>query len=413
VGLSVAKNALLRRMLVFASGNLLYSLGHFILIVMLARLGTPLLVGAYSLATALQNPIFTFSKMGMRQAQATEAQEVPFNVYMRLRSLFLVAAVCFGLALLPFAAASPLIFYVFIVVLAANIVESLSDIYYGLLLQNERQHVIGTSLWLRSLSSILSFALLYLVTGDAATSLLGLPIGWALIYLFHDRLRSRDVAGGRGGPSPSPRDLRRLLALLWPLSFASFLGQAGQGLPRYLIAWDAGTEVLGQISPALQLHVAVGMLAQSVSQSLLPGVARDLRSGETRRAWRRLLRVSATLLPVMLLGSLLCFALGPWIVRLVFGPGYELAGSLLGITSISWSFRALAALFQNIVVGKRDFHRILRLQTAIFVLCAAVLVPLSIVFGAPGAIWGMACGSAIQFVIFFLQARGQLMRDID
>ena len=250
---------------------------------------------------------------------------------------------------------------------------------------------------------------MFALTGDPAASLIGLPIGWASIYFFHDDLRSRDIAGERDGPSASRREIGRLFALLWPLALAGFLGQAGQGLPRYRIAWDAGAEVLGQVGPAFQLHVVVGMLAQSVSQSLLPGVARDLRSGETRRAWRRLMRVSAALAPVVLLGCIACFALGPWIVRLVFGPGYELAGALLGVMSLSWSFRAYAALFQNAVVGKRDFRRVLRLQALVFGLCAVVIVPLSVLFGVQGAVWGMACGSAIQFVVFFLQARAQLL----
>ena len=404
--------ALLGRTVAFGSGNLIYVLGQLILVVMLARLGTPLLVGAYTLATAVLNPIFFFSRMGMRQAQATEhAEEFPFSVYMRLRSIFLVAAVCLGLALSPFMAQSPLTLYVFLIVLAAKTIESLSDIYYGLLLQHERQQIIGASLSLRSLSSVLSFATLFVLTGNAETSLIGLPIGWALIYFFHDRLRSRDIAGGSHARGASRRELGQLFALLWPLALAGFLGQAGQGLPRYLIGWYAGAEVLGQISPALQLHMVVGMLAQSVSQSLLPGVARDLRLGDAGGAWRRLVRASAALLPAFVLGSVFSFLLGPWVVRLVFGPGYELAGTLLGITSVSWSFRAYAALFQNVIVGKRDFLRFLRLQAAIFALCALVLVPLGILFGVQGAIWGMAFGSALQFVVFFLQGRAQLVRE--
>jgi O-antigen/teichoic acid export membrane protein len=332
---------------------------------------------------------------------------------MRLRTFFLVAAVCVSLALSLSLGVSSLVFYVFMVVLAAKTIEAFSDIYYGLLLQHERQQVIGASLTLRSLSSVLSFLLLFALTGRAATSLIGMPIGWALIYLFHDRLRSRDIAGSLDGQRASRHEVGRLLALLWPLALAGFLGQAGQGLPRYLIGWDAGAEILGQVTPALQLHVVVGTLAQTVSQSLLPGFARDLNSGAVRRAWRRLMRVSAALLPVVVLGSVLSFVLGPWLVRLVFGPGYELAGMLLGATSISWSLRAYAALFQNAVVGRRDFRRLLRLQAATFALYAAVLVPLSVRFGVEGAVWGMACGSAIQFVGFFLQARGQLALDPD
>jgi O-antigen/teichoic acid export membrane protein len=410
----MARSALIRRTLVFASGNLFYLLGQFVVIVMLARLGTPIVVGVYSLANAILSPVFFFSRMGMRHAQATEhAEEFPFSVYMRLSRLVLAAAVCFSVALLPFMASSPLVLYVFVVVLAAKAVEAMSDIYYGLLLQHERQQIIGASLALRSLSSVLFFVLLFGLTGDAATSLAGVPIGWALIYLFHDRLRSRDIAGKSDQPGASRRDLAKLLSLLWPLALAGFLGQAGQAMPRYLVGWEAGAEVLGQITPALQLHVVVSTLAQSVSQSLLPGVARDLRSGEARRAWRRFLHISAALLPVVLLGSLACFALGPWIVRLVFGRGYELAGALLGVTSISWSFRAYAALFQNVVVGKRDFRRVLRLQATIFALCTTVLVPLSILFGVRGAMWGMAFGSAIQFAVFFLQAREQLLRDMN
>ena len=410
----MAKAALLRRTVAFTGGNLVYMLGQFVVLVLLARLGTPVVVGAYSLANAVVNPILFFSRMGMRHAQATEqAAEISFKVYMRLSRLFLAAGVCIGLALLPFMAGSRLMLYVFVVVLAAKAIEALSDIYYGLLLQHERQQIIGASMALRSLGSVVSFLLVFALTGDAAASLVGVPVSWALVYFLHDRLRSRDIAGGGDQQEASRSDLGRLLALVWPLGVAAFIGQASQGLPRYIVVWDAGASVLGQITPALQLQVVVSALAQSVSQSMLPGIAQDVRAGEGRRAWHRLLRVSAALLPVVLLGSVLCFVLGPWMVRLVFGAGYELAGALLGATSISWSFRAYAALFQNAVVGKRDFRRVLRLQAVVAGLSAIVLIPSSILFGVNGTIWGMAFGSAIQFAVFFFHARLQLAHGAD
>lgn len=376
--------------------------GQFILLALLARLGNPFLVGAYTLATALLNPIFFFTRMGMRQAQASDgAEQFSFSTYYRLRNYILIAAVFASLALSLFITGSPTLHFVFFVVLASKLIEAQSDIYYGRLLQTGRQELIGASLILRSISSIVMFCLFYYFSGEAALALIGVPVGWLAIYLIFDRAQGARLLSESAAKVDGAGQVLRLFLILWPLALAGAFGQVQQALPRYLVGGAMGPEILGQIAPALQLHMMVGVLTQTISQSLLPTVSKNLREGAFEAARSRLFKLITYLAPLAVAGVVIAWAFGPLIVQIIFGSGYETAGALLGIASVSWSFRAFGMLFQNIAVGRRNFLSVLWLQMAITSTYAVALIICWDAFGLVGAFYGLAAGSAIHCLFFF------------
>ena len=74
-------------------GNVLYALSQWLLLVVLAKLGTPGIVGQFSFALAVTAPVILFSQLNLRGIQATEMRgEFSFADYAVLRGFMTVAA---------------------------------------------------------------------------------------------------------------------------------------------------------------------------------------------------------------------------------------------------------------------------------------------------------------------------------
>lgn len=383
--------------------------GQLALLILIARLGTQELVGAYALSTAFLNPTFLLARMGLRAALATEkADGVTFRTYRDLQFGMTAMAFLVTIAIAALFEAEPIFVYVLFMVFFMKLFETLSDLHYGLLLKNDRQHVIATSLFLRSTTGALAYLLLAVVL-DAETAMIALPISWALVFLLHDFLRSRDLRARETGPPPGRAELIALFSVLLPLALAGFFGQLGLSVPRFIIGIGSGTSVLGQIAPALMAHVFVSAFAESVMHSLLSSVAREIAAGERRRAWDRLVKIAVYLLPVTLVGIVVMFVIGGWIVDLVFGEGYELAGMYIGIVSISWSLRAYGTLFGSVVMGTRNFGQMFWINFVSFIVYAVLSFGLGMAAGLIGVLWGVVLGSLCYCVLLISVAWRRLV----
>lgn len=403
-------SSLLVRTVSLSGGTAAFMLGQLALLILIARLGTQELVGAYALSTAFLNPIFLLARMGLRAALATEHDGgMSFRIYRDLQfgMTALAFVVTIGIAVLF--GTEAIVVYVLFIVFFMKLFETFSDLHYGLLLKYDRQHVIATSLFLRSTTGALAFLFIAL-TLDAETAMVALPLSWALVFLLHDFLRSRDLRAKEAAAAPGRAELVALFSVLLPLALAGFFGQLGLSVPRYFIGVGSGTSVLGQIAPALMAHVFVSAFADSVMHSLLSSVARDIAAGERRRAWDRLVRIAVYLLPVTLIGVAAMFAIGSWIVDLVFGEGYELAGVYIGIVSISWSLRAYGTLFGSVVMGARNFGQMFWINFVSFLVYAVLTLGLGLAAGLIGVLWGMVLGSLCYCLLLVYAASRRLLR---
>ena len=76
------------------SGNVIHALSQAAMLVVLAKCGTPAMVGEFGLGLALTTPIMLFSKLQLRSAIVTDAGcEYSFADYVRLRLLATVFAI--------------------------------------------------------------------------------------------------------------------------------------------------------------------------------------------------------------------------------------------------------------------------------------------------------------------------------
>ncbi len=157
------------------------------MLVVLAKLGTPEMVGQFALGLAITAPVVMFASLELRGIQATDAKrEYLFGDYLGLRLITTVLAVLviMGIVLVSgYRLETALI--VFMIGLAKAF-EAVSDVFYGLLQQRERMDRIAKSMIIKGPLSLVMMGIGVYLTGSVLGGVIGLVLVWALLLFIYD-----------------------------------------------------------------------------------------------------------------------------------------------------------------------------------------------------------------------------------
>src|SRR5260370_6829836 len=121
------------------------------MLVVLAKVSTPQLVGEFALALAITAPIVLGAGLSLRSVQATDAaSEYAFGDYLLVRLLTTIAA---GVVIVGIVWSSDYGWHTAAIILVVGLAkgfESVSDIFYGLLQQHERIDRIALSMFIKA-----------------------------------------------------------------------------------------------------------------------------------------------------------------------------------------------------------------------------------------------------------------------
>jgi O-antigen/teichoic acid export membrane protein len=303
------------------AGNMVYAASQWGMLVVLAKLGSPEMVGQFTLGLAVTAPVILFSALQLRQIQVTDVQQqYSFGDYLGLR-LLCTAMSLLVIAMITFAAHYSLQTSLVILVIGlSKAVESISDIFHGLFQYNERMDRIAFSLIIKGPMSLLALAIGVYVSGSALGGAIGLTIVWTMVLLFYDIPSSFLVLGSTPFEENKPVEeifnqhpkskilqlkpklnfitLRDLVILSLPLGFVMMLISLNENIPRYFIEYHLGVHELGIFSALSYLMVAGRIVVNALGQSASPRLAKYFVAGN-RKDFKSLL------LKLVVIGALL------------------------------------------------------------------------------------------------------------
>ena len=195
-------------------GNVVYAACQWGMLIVLAKLGSPEIVGRFALALAVTAPVFMLTNLQLRAVEATDVtDQFVFADYLGLRivSTGLALSVIAGLATLshyPYWIAAVIVMVGF-----AKGFESVSDAVYGLVQRHERMDLIACSMMLKGLVSLAAFALSIALTRSLVIGAAALAMAWCLVLVTYDFTLARRFAGAsslglEAAPHPFPVFLR-------------------------------------------------------------------------------------------------------------------------------------------------------------------------------------------------------------
>lgn len=321
------------------AGNVIYAACQWGMLVVLAKLGSPEMVGQFTLGLAVTAPVVMFANLQLRVIQATDAKhQYVFGDYLGLR---LISS---GLALVAILAIALAAGYrrettlVILVVGLAKVVESISDVIHGLIQQHEQMDRIAVSMMLKgSLSLLLLSAGVYL-TGSVLWGTLGLAIAGAVVLASYD-LRSGAIVLNSFSTSQNQKNLdfnsaialrprwhlRTLAKLLWlalPLGFVMMLISLNVNIPNYFIERYLGERELGVFAAIAYLMVAGNMVVQALADSSSPRLAKYYAAGNSKAFRTLLLKLAGVGALLGGTGVLVAIVAGREILTLLYRPEY-------------------------------------------------------------------------------------------
>lgn len=273
-------------------GNIVYLISQCGMLMVLAKMGTPEMVGRFALGVAITSPVIMLANLQLRPIQATDTRhEYLFSDYLALRLIttMLALLVIIGIA---FAFTSRWeTALVILVVGLAKAIEAVSNVFYGLLQQHERMDRIAKSMIIKGPLSLLAFSVGVYLTNSVLFGVAGLAISWVLILVGYDMrsgililnvgprtpysAKSRKVSwAGILRPCWEVRRLRRLAWFALPLGFAMMLISLNANIPRYFVERYLGEQGLGFFAAMAYLMIAGGTMVNALGQSASPRLAK-------------------------------------------------------------------------------------------------------------------------------------------
>jgi len=320
-------------------GNVVYAACQWGMLVVLAKVGSPEMIGQFSLGLAITVPILSFATLKTRLVQATDARrEYLFGDYFGLRLVTTAMAllVIAGIVLVSGRRLETAL--VILVVGVAKAIESISDIFYGLLQQRERMDRIAKSMLIKGPLSLVLLSLGTYLTGSVLWGAVGLAIAWALVLIYYDtrsaalmfkpKSQAVDVSPSGEGQRAALRpswEVRTLVNLAWlalPLGIVVTLDSLRSNVPQYFIAQYLGEHELGIFAPMAYLKRAGHMVIIALGLSATPRLAQYYAAGDASAFRSLLLRLLGFGVLVGGTAVLVASAVGRQVLTFLYQPEY-------------------------------------------------------------------------------------------
>lgn len=383
------------------AGNATFALSQWLIVIAIAKLGTPRDVGDWTLALAITGPVFIFFQLKLRQFQATDVRgEHRWSEYLALRLIAVSVALAVSFAIAAVGVDESILAVTGAIALMKAF-DATSDVVYGHHQQHERMHRVGIALVARGVSGTIVATIVLWATDSlawTAFALAGVYAGWLVSDFSSMDLPSSE----RRGPSRDIVAVATLARRVLPLGFVTAIGALQVNIPRYFLEAHVSREQLGLFGSLSYLLFTGGVIAGALATAAAPRLARFAAGGHWssfRRQLLQLVGMGALLGVGGFTGSLL---FGEPVLRLVYSDEYARHADVLVWLSVSsgltWTYVFLGtALDAMRRYGVQPLIHVV--SSLVIVAFAALLVP---VHGMLGAAWAMVAGYGAEFVMYLI-----------
>jgi O-antigen/teichoic acid export membrane protein len=385
------------------TGNTIYAVCQWGMIVALAKLGNAFMVGQFSLGLAIVTPVLMLSNVDLRAVQATDARrQYRFAEYLWLRLKLTLAALAVIAAIVWIGHYERRTIAVIEAVAFAKAVESLSDIHYGLFQLNGRLDQTGRSMILRGVLAVAALSGGLYVMHDVFWGCISVAIAWMLTLLFFDVRHGHSLVAltesWEGDQNGGGLRQVRLLFLAFPLGIVTTIASINLHMPRYFIHARIGDDQLGIFSALAYATVSLTLVGDSLGNSAIPRLSRLYAAGELAEYRALVLRLVAIGCLVGLAGVALARTFGARLLAVCYGPNYAAHAGVFSLLMAGAAVHFAASMLTAGITSARRF----RIQVPLYVLVAACTawgcirwVP---TLGLTGAALGAVFGSVVRLV---------------
>ncbi len=375
-----------------------YAACQWLMLSVMAKLGSSEVVGQFAFALAVSAPIFMFTNLQLRGVQTTDAlDEYSFSDYVTLRLVGSALAVLTIAAACPFLNLTRTAIFVVLLVALFKSLESFSDVIAGLMQKFEMLDSVAIALLLRGSASIAVFGVCFAIWHSLPVALMLWISTAALVIVLYDFRVARRLAAIGGGIhlNFNRKTLRALAISSLPLGLVSAIVSFNTNIPRYTIKHVLGVSDLGIFASIAYPVTAATIIANSLGQSALARMSRlfvERRLREFNVLVLKLVAFGAGLAGMAVIAVL---TFGNRLLTFLYTPEYARQGNLFVMLVLAAGLNAIACFLSYALTAARQF----RVQLPISLLCMLTTLIISTVmvprFRLIGAASALLCSASV------------------
>ncbi|HTM51727.1 MAG TPA: hypothetical protein VL285_23695 [Bryobacteraceae bacterium] len=388
------------------AGNLIYAACQWGMVVAMARITTPTVVGQFSLGLAIAAPIFLLSNLNLRAVLATDSRaEFDFSDYLRLRLLTTAGALAVSLAV-AFAGGYRIETARLIgLVGLCKAVESVSDLYYGLYQLRGRMRRIAISLVFRGVLSLGLLILILWMGGSPEAAVAGMGLVWLAVLLGYD---SRETGPRTAGSTAKFRTLQRIGMVSLPLGLTAMLLSFNTNIPRYFLEHGRSERDLGIYSALAVVALAGGAVMNAICQAGMTRLATMYKDGRRDTFLILLAKLTGVGVLMGVLGVAAAAVIGRDLLFRLYKREYAEHSGVLTLLMISAAVNYLGSCFGTAITAMRMFGVQMWIHGGVSVVTLACAWPLIHTWGLAGAAWAAVIASACAALSYGALTYGKL-----
>ncbi len=386
------------------AGNVIYAACQFGMLSVLAKLGSPSIVGEYALGLAITAPVFMMTNLQLRGVQATDAHhEFGFADYFTLRLISTLLGTLVILLLTLFAAYDTSTKMVIVLVAGAKAIETISDVIAGHLQKSERLDQVARALMIRGTISVAVFAAVFWVTRNLITTVAALALAWmAVIALYDFRVVAPLLGQHRRFFHFSLQSQKTLLSISWPLGVVMTLVSLNTNIPRYILEHKLGTAELGLFASLAYLLTAISLIVIALGQSVCTRMARLFSECDIVRFKALLGKLILFAVALGTVALVIALFAGRPLLTLVYRPEYAEHVDLLLLMIVDATLLAIGAFVGFGMTAARCFRPQIPIMAATVVTTVAFTLILVPRLGLMGAGYGLMIASFVRATAGYL-----------
>jgi O-antigen/teichoic acid export membrane protein len=407
-------------------GNVVYAGCQWGMLVAIAKLSSPSLVGQFALGISITAPVYMFASLELRNVQAADARcEYSFGDYLSLRIITTILAL---LVIVGIVRAANYHLEIGLTILAVGVckaIESISDVIFGLFQQKERMDRVAKSMILKGPISLFALSLGVYLTGSVFWGTVGLAVVWALVLFSYD-IRSGmlilkcmpelSIATGnpdkQGGPMHPSWEMRKLARLAWlalPLGLASMLISLQANIPWYFVERHLGTSMLGIFAALAYFDRSGKLVMHALGRSATSRLSQYYVTGNGSAFGLLLLKLVSIGALLGGVGVLVAFFAGEIILKFFYQSEYAMQHVFMTLM-VGAGLSYVATFLHYGMIASRYFRAQMLLHvivTAALVLICVLLIPSGGLSGAAMAVAiarGLEAGGAMAITVYSVSA---------
>lgn len=287
---------------------------------------------------------------------------------------------------------------IFLLLTLYKALEAFSEVIYGILQKNEKLEIVGKSLVIKSLISVVMFILVDFLTTNMILSIIVVVITWLIMICVFDFRRIRQYVD-----FSLPINWKNILKIFKSgfTTFAiAFLSLYIINAPKYAIDSYLENNLQTIFGIIVMPATVIGLVAQFLIHPYLNQILKLYEKRNLKQLQKILSKLVLSIVAFGMISSILAYSLGTQMLGLIYGldlSSYKLA---LLIIIIASTFYTIGVIFSSVLTTVRETFS----QFLIYIIISIFAVIISNIFtklwNLQGAVWAYLCIMSLQFLLY-------------